>query len=129
MWIMTSFGILMPATRPAETIEPGDDRLLQVRARDRRALNHLRRFMGDELGPVIATPTLDYEFRAYCTHEAFALALAELIREIDYPRFKPTAVSDELHHVYVAVWDVIQRLGGGRRDNGHRVRMKQARAR
>src|SRR5262245_5132981 len=107
MWIMTSYGILMPALRP-ET-----DRAtypLQVRARDKRALKECIRQMDLLELPhtkIYATPQLDYDFRFYTTHNAFALVMASEIEMIDYEKFKPTSYFDDLHILYNHMWSVI----------------------
>lgn len=112
MWIMTSWGILMPGLRPPGTIEPGDVRTLQVRARRRRDLDILRvRYMPNTLGPTIHLKGTDYEYRAYCTPESWGTALAMIGAEIDYVKFKETAESrfgdKQLHNLYVRLWGVI----------------------
>lgn len=112
MWVMTSFGILMPGLRPPHTVPAGDNRLLQVRARRRRDLEILRdEYMGDALGEVVRLPHTDYEYRAYCTHEAWAAALAAIAMDVDYVKFKPTTESryhdPELHGVYNRVWSLL----------------------
>lgn len=115
MWVMTSFGILMPAIRPPKTVNPGDERTLQIRARRTGDLDILRaRYMPTTLGPTIETPKMDYECRAYCTPHAFALALAAISLEIDYTKFKPTTEDKfgdrELHDCYNAIWSAV--MGG-----------------
>jgi len=111
MWICSSFGILMPAIRPPKTVRPGDLRTMQIRARRARDLDTLRaQYMRGKLGPTIHTPDKDYEYRAYCTPEAFAFAVAAMTMEIDYLKFKPTTdryEDDELHAVYNRMWSVV----------------------
>lgn len=112
MWVMTSWGVLMPGLRPAGTVEPGDERTLQVRARRRGDLQTLRdRYMPDTLGPIIRLPQTDYEYRAYCTPDAWGDALADIGRDVDYVKFKETAETrfgDKiLHDLYVRIWGVI----------------------
>jgi hypothetical protein len=115
MWDMTPFGILMPALRPAETVESGDDRLLQIRTRRAKELDILREKYLPELGETIATPNMDYNFRAYCTHEQYAEAMRLMILDIDYTKFKPTTEDKykdkELHSVYNSIWGTVCRLG------------------
>ncbi len=113
-WIMTSFGILMPAIRPPKTVDPGDERTLQIRTRREHELTILRaQYMPRTLGPTLHTPTFDYEYRAYCTPEAFAFAMARLITEIDYTKFKPTVKERyydlELYDTYNSIWGVVSR--------------------
>jgi hypothetical protein len=107
MWIMTSYGILMPALRPnaANLALP-----LQVRARDKRALKHLIHDMDILELPhtkIYATPKLDYDFRLYTTHDAFAQIMADEIRGIDYAKFKPTTMFTDLHNLYNHIWSVV----------------------
>lgn len=111
MWIATSYGFLMPAIRPPKTVAKDDDRTLQVRARRPKDLDILRaEYMKGKLGPTVHTPKFDYEYRAYCTPEAFALAVARMIVEIDYLKFKPTTdryEDNELHDMYNSMWGTI----------------------
>lgn len=111
MWAMTSFGILMPAIRPPHTVAFGDDRTMQIRARRARELDILRaKYMPGKLGPNLHTPDKDYEYRAYCTPEAFALAMARMVTEIDYLKFKPTTdryADNDLHSCYNRIWSVV----------------------
>jgi hypothetical protein len=112
MWIATGFGFLMPAVRPAKTIRFGDDRTLQVRARRARDLDLLRaEYMQGKLGPTLHTPDKDYEYRAYCTPEAFAFAVAQMVMGIDYLKFKPTSLDRyedaELHSMLNRIWSVV----------------------
>jgi hypothetical protein len=112
MWIMTSFGILMPSIRPSDTIEAGDNRVIQVRTRRRRDLDILREeYMQDTLGPTVFMKNTDYEYRAYCTREAWAVAMARMSLDIDYTKFKPTTENykdHQLHMLYNVLWGVIQ---------------------
>lgn len=111
MWVMAPFGILMPSIRPADTVSADDNRHLQVRARRARELDILRKeYMGDQLGPTLFTPGFDYEYRAYCTHEAFGRAMFDLTMAIDYTKFKPTTDrynDNELHSVYNSIWSTM----------------------
>jgi len=112
MWVMTSFGILMPSLRPEGTVPEGDDRTLQIRTRRRKDLEILRKeYMGDDLGEIIAIPNTDYEYRAYCTHEAFGKALAKITMDIDFVKFKPTTETkykdNELHSLYNSIWATV----------------------
>lgn len=109
MWVMTSWGILMPGLRPDGTVDPGDDRTLQVRARRARDLDILRdRYMPNTLGDTIALPGTDYQYRAYCRPKAWGEALAQIGAGIDYVKFKETAVSRfgdwQLHDLYLRIW-------------------------
>jgi hypothetical protein len=111
---MTSFGILMPAIRPPHTVKPGDDRTMQIRARRAKDLDILRaEYMRGDLGETRHTPDKDYEYRAYCTPHAFAIAMMRLILEIDYLKFKPTThkryQDHELHGCYNTIWAAVLR--------------------
>lgn len=111
MWAMTSFGILMPAIRPPHTVSPKDPRTMQIRSRRAKDLDILRaRYMQGTLGPNIHTPEKDYEFRAYCRPHDFAVAMAQMVLEIDYLKFKPTTerfADNPLHTTYNRIWGVV----------------------
>lgn len=109
MWVMTSFGIFMPGLRPEHTVPEGDNRVLQVRARRKIDLERLRDiYMGDDLGDSISLAHTDYEWRAYCTLEAWGRALAKIAMDIDYVKFKETAEKKfddhDLHGAYLKIW-------------------------
>ncbi len=115
MWAMTSFGILMPAIRPPHTVAKGDDRTMQIRTRRAKDLDILRaRYMSGSLGPNIHTPNMDYEYRAYCVPHAFALAMAAMVLDVDYLKFKPTTETKfgdrELHDCYNAIWSTVMNV-------------------
>lgn len=113
MWLMTSFGILMPSDRTRFTPE-GDPRTLQVRCRRSRPLEILKALYLPDLGEIEHTPTFDYNYRAYCTPQQFADAASKIALDIDYEKFKPTTVrydDSKLHEVYNAIWGVMTRLG------------------
>lgn len=122
MWLMTSFGILMPSIRPPKTVPADDNRTIQVRVRVKKHLEILRdEFMHDELGPIWDTPSMDYNFRAYCTPEAWARACYAMALEVDYQKFKPTTESKyndkKLHSVYNSIWSdvcMLNRPWGGK---------------
>ncbi len=130
MWIMTSYGILMPAALPSEVEElinrgqpsaVGADYVMQttwwdmqVRGRDRKTLEAARRSTQrfGRCSKVISTPRLDYDFRFYCNREDFAAAMAEEITEITYEKFKPTTEEPggggpHLHRLYNKIWSVV----------------------
>jgi hypothetical protein len=112
MWVCTSWGVLMPGLRPDGTIPEGDDKVLQVRARRKKDLVMLKdKFMGEELGEIFSMPHTDYEWRAYCTLEAWGKALAQIGMDIDYVKFKETAEKKyndhELHSLYLSMWSTI----------------------
>ena len=127
MWIMTNFGILMPAALPNELrarfyeewdrsvdetdLRPWD---LQVRSRDRATLRKLRKRMQrfTVTSEVVATPELDYEYRLYCMRNDFAFWVRSAVLEIDYEKFKPTTMRKggggrKLHDLYNRIWSVV----------------------
>jgi hypothetical protein len=117
MWIMTSYGILMPAAIPEEIRQDliGSAWGLQIRSRDRKTLAKTRRVMknmGNNVSPIVATPMLDYEYRFYCSRRDFATLIADEILTIDYEKFKPTTElkgggGKRLHHLYNRIWGVV----------------------
>lgn len=110
MWVMTSFGILMPGLRPAHTVPAGDDRLLQIRARRIRDLEILRAEYLPGLGDIIKIENTDYQYRAYCTHPQWADALAKIAMDINYVKFKSTTErykDKALHNLYNILWGKI----------------------
>ena len=104
MWIMTPFGILMPAKIPANVVAHGE---LQIRARDKRALTYLRKHYMPTLGKTMYTPNLDYEYRAYTWKADFAEAVTRMIEDIDYEKFKPESKWVDLHNLYTRIWGVV----------------------
>lgn len=108
MWVCLPMGMYMPALRPPHTVPAGDNRLLQIRSRRRVDLDRLRRELLPELSATINLPHTDYEFRAYCTHEQWANALAQASMDIDYVKFKEQSEvkyrDKKLHDVYTAMW-------------------------
>lgn len=111
MWLMLSGGIIMPSLRPAHKMEEGELQTMQLRARSREHLSRWRREYQPALGSTIHIPKTDYEYRAYCTPESFALAFTKAIMDIDYTKFKPTTEDyyddAELHRIYNRIWSVV----------------------
>jgi hypothetical protein len=125
MWIMTSYGILMPATIPADLAEDVGHLAfgfnMQVRSRDRATLQKCRaRYMANfHVSEIVATPELDYEYRFYCNADDFADAVRWMVIEIDYEKFKPTTMrkgagGKKLHRLYNDIWWVIWNRTGAR---------------
>lgn len=114
MWIATTFGFLSATKRPAKSLtDYGNPEMdLQVRARDRKALSALRRFMSNETTRIISTEDSDYRFRVYCESEKFALAMARMVFEIDYTNFKDAVDNEGLHTMYMNIWLVVARHYG-----------------
>lgn len=118
MWIMTNYGILMPAAVPKDIREDVGDIAfgfdLQVRSRDRATLQKCRaRYMTSfHTSEIIYTPELDYEYRFYCMREDFACTVGWMIEQIDYEKFKPTTMEKgnggkHLHMLYNEIWQVV----------------------
>lgn len=114
MIVATSFGLFMPALRPDYATLPPDAPELQVRARRRVDLDRLRRYMTErnlELGPTIALPHTDYQYRAYTTRATWGLALAAIAMDIDYVKFKDTPAKYHRDHkltaAYNRVWSAL----------------------
>jgi hypothetical protein len=131
MWVMTSFGILMPSAIPASVSVKDPSWTLQVRARDRQTLTTALEWMNTyELGhsKIIATPDLDYEYRFYCSHGSFAELMDVLVGQIDYEKFKPTTElmpqTRHLHDLYNEIWGVVF-THYSRRRNVRRVTTKK----
>ncbi len=110
MWIMTPFGILMPAALPADLKLDGDWDL-QVRSREHAALKYLKKHHMNTgtCSRIMHTPNLDYEYRVYTKKIWFADAMDEMIDAIDYEKFKPTTNrkgmgGHKLHGVYNEMW-------------------------
>lgn len=118
MWVMTSFGILMPAKRPEKYTPSWDDRTMQIRARCSHHLDILRaEYMKGALGETIYSPDKDYEYRAYCTPDSWAVAMMKMSLDIDYVKFKPTTYryqDTKLHDVYNRIWGVVISMLGTR---------------
>jgi len=112
MWIFTSFGVLMPSERPADTFDAEtDDRVIQIRTRSRVHLERLRDGgFFPEMGEIVFFPNTDYEYRAYCTRAQLAEIMVRLALDIDYTKFKPTTEAKwkdaRLHDLYNMIWGV-----------------------
>lgn len=119
MWLCTPGGVYMPGLIPTNHI-PADhpERVLQVRTRRRVDLERLSGYMGDTLGEILESPGMDYNFRAYCSLEAWATACYKMAMDIDYIKFKeqsekkfPGPDGKLLHDVYTSMWGTLTRLG------------------
>jgi hypothetical protein len=110
MWVMTSWGILMPGLRPADTVPAGDNRLIQIRARRKGDLVRLKKMYMPQLGEIIYLSFTDYEYRVYCTHEEWAEALYLIAMDMNYVKFKETTeeyADSKLHAAYNAIWGLL----------------------
>jgi len=123
LWMMCPFGVLMPAAVPAETAHKLGltDDTLQVRTREAATLDKFRQLYAPTLGPNVATPSLDYDFRSYITRADLARATAAMVLDVDAPKFKPlvdgplgladVGKASALHDAYLKVWGVVCALG------------------
>ncbi len=105
MWLYCTAGFFSVVQKPVTPGAPAG--LLVVRARANGDLERLRAEYLPELGEIIATPHGDYKYRAACTHEALARAMAKIAQEIDYPNFKSEVSAAQGYsraHVYLDVW-------------------------
>lgn len=112
MIVGTHFGLFMPALRPDHEKLPIGEPELQVRSRRRIDLLNLRRYMTDNglvIGEVFTLPNTDYQYRAYCTREAWGQALSMLAQTIDYTKFKDTPQKyhgdTKLTDAYGRIWN------------------------
>lgn len=124
LWIMTPFGVLMPALRPLHTYNPAEDaRDIQVRGRERAYLDRFREMYCPELGESVHFPTQDYPWKAYVTRDDLARAVARMVLDIDSEVFKPltdrkrgvgdSRLAGRLHSFYNSVWSTHLRFGDG----------------
>jgi hypothetical protein len=112
MWIFTKDGLLMPAAVPMELAPKKltkGYRSLQIRSRERK---HLQAFIdeymqGLDYSAIESTPDKDYEFRFYTTREAFAAAMSEAVKDVDYEKFKPEAKDHSYHLLLNRIWGVV----------------------
>jgi len=112
MIVGTHFGLFMPALRPNwATLEPGEPEL-QVRSRRKIDLLNLKKFMEDAglvLGEPFRIPNTDYQWRAYCTREAWGFALLQIAQDMDYTKFKDTPQKyhgdTKLTNAYGKIWN------------------------
>lgn len=136
MWIFLPGGLLMPATLPSKRHDGVEVAKkwtrngkfdLQVRG---RVKSHLENFIRDYMDPmklphsaIQMTLKMDYDCRFYCTQEDFSKAVAQAVLDIDYQKFKPTALrkdskgeplykdGNQYHHKLNAIWGVVASLG------------------
>lgn len=112
MWIMTSWGVLMPGLRPAEHVPAGDIREIQIRARRRVELERVCDFypeVGLKKENIVYLSFTDYEFRLYCTKAELGALLALMALDVDYVKFKSSTErfkEEKLHLFYNRVWGI-----------------------
>lgn len=111
MWICMTTGFVSVTKRKAHTIEAGDDRTMQVRAREASHLAELRRLMAESGGAILSetikSKGTDYQYRAFCTQRDLAVGMAALAYAIDYVNFKDTVTDVPLHNVYMRIWSAV----------------------
>jgi hypothetical protein len=107
MWTLTNFGAFSTTLRDEKDVAKNDDRLLQVRARRAKHLEDLRDRYMPSAGGIVRLPHRDYEFRLYCTHDDWALAVARMAQDIDYGNFKNSVKDHDLHNAYMRVWNAL----------------------
>jgi hypothetical protein len=103
MWLFTRDGFY-------SVVEKEEDRradTLTVRARRREDLVALGRLIPGLV--IIASPRGDYPFRSRVPRPVLAKAIAELVKDIDYPNFKNTQ-SDDRHRIYMRIWNEARAL-------------------
>jgi hypothetical protein len=102
MWLMTTFGFFSVVQKP------GDERLT-VRARCETDLDALRARV-PALGATDRKSGSDYPVRARIARADFALAMSDLVRELDYANFKSAVARRQGHeraHTYGKVWSAL----------------------
>jgi len=100
MWLMTPLGFVSVVQKPG-------DHHLTVRARTRADLDRLRAEVCPVLTPTVAGAGTDYPYRATCSHQEWAAALATIATDVDYSNFKSTVSQRQGHaraRVYGRVW-------------------------
>ncbi len=103
MWLNAPIGFFSVVQKPG-------DAHLTVRARIAEDLDRLRAQYLPELGPTVATPKADYQYRATAPHAAVGQALERLALALHYANFKSEVATRQgaaRAHVYSAVWQVL----------------------
>lgn len=106
MWLFTTIGFFSIVQKP------GTDHLT-VRARVADDLDQLRQKYLPELSPTTKRGGTDYPCRATVSHAAFAGAVAQIIRDIDYANYKSEVAARQGQrraHAYHAVWSAVYKL-------------------
>ncbi len=109
MWLFTTSGFYSVVEKPWDR-KAGT---LTVRARVAADLDRLRQGPLPALGPTVESPDADYRFRAQAPREAVALAVAALVRDLDYDNFKAAVgrrQGTDREHAYHGVWHAANKL-------------------
>lgn len=106
MMLATNFGVYEICMRHAKFIDVGDDRNMEIRARDASHLEALRDITTADLGETLAIldGTADFPYRAFISRTELAILMAGLAGEIDYVQFKKDAVTERLHRLLSSFW-------------------------
>lgn len=103
MWLFTNIGFFSAVQKP------GTD-FLTIRARVKGDLDALREKYLSELSPTISNVGTDYPWRATVSHAAFAVALDQIVLDIDYSNFKNEVAARQgkgRAHRYGKVWSAL----------------------
>ncbi len=106
MWILTTVGFFSIVQKPRQTG-------LTIRTRVAADLDRLRTTYLPTLSATVTGAGTDYPFRATVGREEFALALAQIARDITYANFKGEVARRQGHareRTYSKVWGVLQEL-------------------
>ena len=124
MWLMLTTGALSIVHRDPKHMDESDTRTLVVRARRTEWLDEFRARWCPELAETVHDETRDYQYRAYVTPDALALAVARVTLAIDYHNFKGATQSaqhglpdaklrNSLHDAYSQCWTTLLNAGDG----------------
>lgn len=113
MWILASWGAIMPSRR--KNCPKDDPRNVQVRVRRLKDAVYFRDHYLTETPDfdteVVTEAGTDYDARLYVRQDSLAEALAKMALDIDYTSFKDTTTSkfkdNQLHDAYYAIWRVL----------------------
>ncbi|MGB4950765.1 MAG: hypothetical protein WBO55_09030 [Rhizobiaceae bacterium] len=107
MWLATKYGFF------SVVAHQDDPDLVQVRARSRDDLEHLRGFAQGRDIPVpdiVMTPANDYCCRIFMTRRSWTQLGGELATEIDYPNFKEQVRGEPARDAaYMQMWSIMRR--------------------
>jgi hypothetical protein len=106
VWVFTNFGYFSVAEQGGELV---------VRARVQKDLEKLREKYLPELGAIREYDGTDYEYRANVSKEAFGRALADIAKDIDYPKFKSSVREKQgvgRYNLYLSIWGILLNLAG-----------------
>lgn len=104
MWIFTTYGFF---SFTQSTFEPGK---IQIRARDDRDLEDLKKRHKLRRTPIVETDNSDYRWRILVTPATAAKIMAAEVEAIDYSNFK-NATTERMHgRPLMTVWDTMMRV-------------------